>query len=231
VNRVDPRGAVRAAVLGMWAALFAWLWIDDAAAIYVGPRTSWIVPLGTIALTACATIALAGAFDGRTGPRPSPLELAGHAVLLAPILVVLVVDSPQLGASAASRKAGFELSIADLPDGRGDLDLVAVASANADPEIARALHVDRPGRRAAFLGIVTKREGAALEVTRFKIYCCAADAVPYTVRVDDPRGLAGDAGINQWVYVRGRLRRAPDGAITLLAGRLSRVEAPPNPYL
>jgi uncharacterized repeat protein (TIGR03943 family) len=227
----DPRRVVRAAVVGIWTAVFAWLWIDDAATIYVGPRTAWIVPAGTIALAVCTAAALFGAFRSGNGPRPSLRELAGYAVLLLPVAAVLVVDSPRLGANAADRKGDIELSVDDLPAADGALDLEAFAVASDDPEIAEKLGLDKSGRAVAFPGMITRQDGSTLDLTRFRIYCCAADAVPYTATIEDPSGLAGDLAINDWAFVRGKVHRAPDGTLTVRPQTLEPVEAPLNPYL
>jgi hypothetical protein len=167
--RLDPSRAVKATVLAIWTAVFAWLWIRGAT-IYVGPRTSWVVPFGTVALAGCTVLAVLGAFGDQTAARrPSLRELCGYAVLLAPVVAVVVVDSPQLGANVANRKAGVELSVDDLPSGNGALDLMTFVVASQDPAVAKQLGLDRGGRRVAFPGILTKRGAAMVDVTRFEI--------------------------------------------------------------
>jgi uncharacterized protein DUF1980 len=230
---VDSNRFLRALVLGVWTAVFAWLWIDNAATIYVGPRTAWVVPLGTVALGFCTAVVFFGALSGRgSAARPSLRELAGYAILLAPVVAILVVDSPQLGANAANNKADVKLSVDELPanDG-GVLDLVAVAAATEDPEIAKALGVNEGKRPTAFPGIVTRVNGPMLEVTRFKIYCCAADAVPYTAHVQDANGEASDLEINDWVYVRGTVQTGAGGELVVTGDRIEPVAAPLDPYL
>jgi uncharacterized repeat protein (TIGR03943 family) len=223
---------VRVAVLAIWTATFVWLWVDGAT-IYVGPRTAWIVPFGTIALGICTAVAAWSAVTKqRARARPSLRDLAGFAVLLAPIVAVLLVDSPQLGANAAQRKGQIELSVDDLPANDGKtLDLVSFVAASQDPDVAQELGLDESARPVAFPGIVTGREDSELEVTRFKIYCCAADAIPYTATVDDSRSLGTGLELNDWVYVRGAAREAADGTLIVRPQSLQPVEAPLDPYL
>lgn len=223
---------MRLAVLATWTATFAWLWVDGAT-IYVGPRTSWIVPFGTIALGACTAVALWSAVTERGArTRPSLRDLAGYAVLLAPVIAVLIVDSPQLGANAAQRKGQVEISVDDLPANDGKtLDLVSFVAASQDPDVAQELGLHESARPVAFPGIVTGRQDSELEVTRFKIYCCAADAIPYTATVDDGRSLGTGLELNDWVYVRGAAHQAADGTLIVRPQSLQPVEAPLDPYL
>jgi hypothetical protein len=181
----------------------------------------------------CTAVALWSAVAERGArTRPSLRDLAGYAVLLAPVIAVLIVDSPQLGANAAQRKGQIEVSVDELPENDGKtLDLVSFVAASQDPEIARELGLDERARPVAFPAIVTRREASEIEVTRFKIYCCAADAIPYTATIDDRRTLGADLELNDWVYVRGAAHPAADGTLTVRPQSLQPVEAPLDPYL
>lgn len=82
-------------------------------------------------------------------------------------------------------------------------------------------------------------------VSRYKIYCCAADAVPYTVAVRIPstagNALGGSAALpqeDQWVQVTGVILPpdAPPGTPTPLfptidASTVRAIDTPKDPYL
>jgi uncharacterized repeat protein (TIGR03943 family) len=100
---IAPARFARAVALLAWAAFFDWLWLSGEWTRYVGPRTSWVVPFGAIALTVAAVGYLA-TVRSPTSARLGVRELAALAVLVAPILLVSVVPSPSLGSYAVERK-------------------------------------------------------------------------------------------------------------------------------
>jgi hypothetical protein len=97
--RLDLR-SIRAIGLAAWGALFGWLWLSGESVRYLGPRTQWVVPLGAIGLTLAAAGYLRATRD-MPSSRARPLELAGLAALLIPILAAGTLAHAQLGSLAA----------------------------------------------------------------------------------------------------------------------------------
>jgi uncharacterized membrane protein YcgQ (UPF0703/DUF1980 family) len=68
----------------------------------------------------------------------------------------------------------------------------------------------------------------ALALTRFSIFCCAADAVPFTVPVKTPDGLTFPR--DTWLHVKGAVYREGD-AWVVEADKVREVDEPANSYL
>jgi len=229
MSRVDGPAAARTLALGAWAAALWWLWLSGEAVRYVGPRTSWVVVFGAIALLA-ATV-LQGAAVPRARPRAlTPGEVLGAVALLAPLLAVLAVPSPDLGASAAARKAA-PASLASLGatrdpgERRGPLTVVDVDQANQSAEFAAARGV-RPGAPVRMDGFVTYRDGAPL-LTRFSMFCCAADAMPSFAPL---AGAIGRPREDAWLRVQGTLERR-GRRLVVRVRRAQPIDAPDDPFV
>lgn len=230
--RVDGRRLARGLAMAAWAATFDYLWLSGEAVNYVGPRTTWVVPFGGILLTLAAVGYLAGVRTSGPGRGPSVRELLGLAALLAPVLAILAVPSPQLGAQAVAKKnaprapqsAAYRVTDRDAAIGIAD-----VAIASESESFARERGI-RPGLRVRITGFVSKTpddSDAWYELSRFEASCCAADALPFTVRVE-ARGST--YATDQWVRAAGRLVFV-DGEYRLRALAAERIDAPANPYL
>lgn len=213
--------AVRAGAVALWAIAFGALWLSGAADRLVGPRTAWIVPVGAVALAVVA-VALAPAVL-RPPFRPAPRgEVLGAVLFVLPVLAITAVPDAQLGALAAQQRAdaGAALVVPDEPR-EGPLDLLDVALARQDDEYAFSRGV-RAGEPVTLTGFVSDRDDEGFEVTRFRILCCAADAVPFAARVVGAPAPPRD----QWVEVRGRV--TPGLAVRAAAVR--EIERPSDPY-
>jgi uncharacterized membrane protein YcgQ (UPF0703/DUF1980 family) len=78
-------------------------------------------------------------------------------------------------------------------------------------------------------GLVSKeRDGDTFELSRFLASCCAADAMPYSIRVEPPAD-APPLELSQWFEVVGTLRGA-DGGFVVVAEQLRPIDRPANPY-
>jgi uncharacterized repeat protein (TIGR03943 family) len=233
----DRRRLLHAAVLFAWAGFFLWLWRSGAATTYIGSRTSWVVPFGAAGFTVCGLARLASARHRGRPARVTVREAAGNAFFVAPLVAVLLVPSPQLGANAADRKSAVKARIraADLPapdtaaGGPRPITMLEIVGGNVDPETRRAVDA-HSGRPARVDGVVTKVRRNAIDVTRFQIYCCAADAVPFTVTVEQ-RGIGRRFAKNQWVAADGVLRDSGDQIYVVAARTVRREPEPANPYL
>jgi len=193
-----------------------------------------VVPFGAVVLVGAAILA---GLAARGAPRRAGArETAGLLILLSPMLALLAVPSPDLGALAVSRKSGpgGVPALGSAPPPRsptGPLSVVDLQEASRSAEYAQRRGV-RDGRRVELLGFVSRapdRAGGAFDLARFSIFCCAADAVPYVARI---RGAS--AGVapreDDWLRVRGTVVREGDGFV-VVADRVTPERAPANPYL
>jgi len=225
---------VRGLALAAWAGFFAWLWLSGSADRYVGPRTAWVVPFGALLLAAAAGLAALAARGARR--RPGGREVLGLLVLLAPMLALLAVPEPDLGALAVSRKSGpgGVPALGSAPPPRsptGPLSVVDLQEASRSAVYAQRRGV-RDGRRVELLGFVSRapgRAGGDFDLAHFSIFCCAADAVPYVARIR-PAGALPAVRVDAWLRVRGTVRRDGDGFV-VVPERVTAGRAPENPYL
>lgn len=224
----------RTMVLGLWAGFLAWLWIANEISRYLGPRTYWVVPFGALVLGAAAVahvIVLVGRRDG-AGAKTSIGDTVGLVVLLIPLVAVIAIPEPSLGALAASRKSagtgvGALGSFAPAPDPEGEVEFIDIHFASQSEDYAARAGIVE-GTEVDLTGFVTHRDAGAatFRLTRFYVSCCAADAIPYSVAVRAP----GDQPDNQWLNVSGALIRDGEGYV-LDAARIEPIEEPENPYL
>jgi uncharacterized repeat protein (TIGR03943 family) len=200
-------------VLGSTA---AWLWWSGAALNYVRPSlASYLLASGVVLML----LGLLPPF-GLLGRRPAPH--AGHAhphqgggvgwLLLVPLLVLVLVQPAALGASAVSSRSAVPGGGDDTypplaPPVRG-----AVPMTMAEV-VTRALH-DRgrslEGVRVRVVGFAAPGDDAeGYRLTRFVIFCCAADAEALQVAV---RGDRVQRRPDQWLEVEGRWLPRPVAA-------------------
>ena len=232
--RIDPGRAVRGAVLVLWAAFFGWLLVSGEVNRYIGPRTYWVVIFGGISLGLAAVVCLTSIRSTRRSAS-SGSEILGSLVLLVPLIALLVVPSPSLGSLAASKKLGGGGITAGLiqPQALGPGDEVSFAEieyASESSDYAANLGIV-DGFPVTLTGFVTRPDGIGtdeLVLTRFSIYCCAADVVPHSVTVD-AAGLP-DFADDQWLRVAGTLEDRAEGFV-LVPEEAEPVEEPENPYI
>jgi uncharacterized repeat protein (TIGR03943 family) len=229
---LDTARVARVLVLAAWAIFFVWLSVSGEVVRYIGPRTQWVVFFGTVAL-ALATVAYAFTARNATRRNLARRETAGLALLLVPIAAVALVPAPELGALAAARRsAGPVAGVSIVPSSTGgEISFLEVNYASRSQEYAASAGVTE-GRRLELLGFVSSVSSEGFDLTRFYIACCAADAIPYTVAVEVPKGSTPSSfATDEWVEVSGGLEREQDGSLVLVADRIRRRDAPANPYL
>jgi uncharacterized repeat protein (TIGR03943 family) len=232
--RLDLR-SIRAIGLAAWGALFAWLWLSGESVRYLGPRTQWVVPLGAVGLTLAAAGYLRATRDLPSG-RARPLELAGLAALLIPILAAATLAHAQLGSLAASNKLSSRgidpAALARLASrDASTIGFLQLNAAGRDAGLSRELGL-RAGKTVQLVGFVSSRpEGRRpFELSRFYITCCVADAVPVSVHVSQEAVRRLHVQRNDWVNVTGVLAHG-DREWVVRAVRVQHVDAPSNPYL
>lgn len=229
---MNPRIGLRGAVLAIWAGFFLWLALTGEVTRYLGPRTYWVVWFGTIVL---ALAALSHALSLRTGDREQirRSDIAGAVLLMVPLIALIAVPSPDLGALAAARKStGLSTFAASAPSAAdaipGKLDFAEIHYASESAEYAAAIGA-REGTEVELLGFVTHPKRApegTFALTRFYISCCAADAIPYSVFIRS----SDDHDDDVWLRVKGRLATIGQ-AFVVEPSTVAVVDAPKTPYL
>jgi uncharacterized repeat protein (TIGR03943 family) len=230
---LDARRTGRAVVLAAWAGFFGWLWITGEASRYLGPRTLWILPFGAIALGA-ALLAQIGTLRSGSGGSALPAgEAAGLLLLLVPILALVVVPRPGLGALAASKKATGAIALGALavpaPEPGEEIEFIDIHYASRSRDYANEIGVSE-GTEVELVGFVThgpSQPDGTFDLTRFYVSCCAADAVPYSVTVAAP---GDDPADDSWLEVSGHLSRQRDRYVVVPERVTARPE-PDDPYL
>ncbi len=227
-------GRIKAVVLGSWAGFFIWLLVSGEVYRYIGPRTYWVVIFGAICLT-LAALGYAWLVMTTQEDRGAPRQVVGLAILVAPILLVALIPKPSLGSLAASRKltggstAALSLKPSALQPGEA-VSFQELSYAARSAEYAATLGLS-DGYDVELTGFVSDADtgvSGALALTRFSIFCCAADAVPYTVPVKAPDTVTYTR--DTWLRVRGALYQQGD-AWVVEAEQIQEVDEPSNPYI
>src|SRR5881396_1745977 len=144
-------------VLAAWAALFWFLLLTGRDALYLSTRTSWVVPVGAVLLTAAAAGLIVSA-RVRSPGRIATREAWVMGLMVVPVVMVLALPPATLGSFSASKRpgfssAGFGGSLSEA--GSGPLTLVDVAAAQYSKPGEQAL-ARRAGEPVDFIGIVTR---------------------------------------------------------------------------
>lgn len=223
------RALSEAAVAGAWAALFWFLLWTDRTSLYLGARTTWLVPLGGALMT---IVAVGRALTAHREPIDRR-GAAGLGVLALPVAILMLAAPGTLGAFAASARSpalsqGYSSDTGDLS--AGELSLADVAGAVRSRDGMAAL-VERAGEEVTFTGFVTRPPTTPPDefvLTRFVISCCVADALAVEVRVVGV--TPGRFATDDWVRVRGALY--PLGReVVVDASEVTEVDRPRRPYL
>jgi putative membrane protein len=231
----DPVRAGRAVILSAWTIFFAWLYLSGEMTRYLGPRTYWVVPFGAIGLGLAAVAHLA-TLRTRHSRQLSWGQVGALLVFLLPMLAVLAVPRPDLGALAASRKSqagGIAAGVAQPEPVAGtEIRFLEISYSEESEEYANAVGaID--GKEVNLLGFVSEdRDGpqGTIGLARFYVSCCAADAIPYTVSIDTSQSGAGDYEQDAWLDVTGTLERRGEDLV-VVATSIERKEEPDDPYL
>ncbi len=209
---------------------------DETYLRYVRPGHRWLlVGAGAVAVL-LALVALVRDARGHRADGGGHGEHGGARsawLLVVPVLVVALVAPPALGADTVARAGpgnAVELdpALPPLPAGATVALPVAEFVQRAVWDAGAALD----GRDVELTGFVVRR-GAAVELARLTIVCCAADARAHRVRLDglaDPAGTAPDT----WLRVRGTpvpgSATAAGSVPALTVHHAEVVPAPPDPY-
>jgi uncharacterized repeat protein (TIGR03943 family) len=198
----------RSVLLVVLGATAVWLWWSGQALNYVRPGLApWLLAAGVV-LLALGLLPPLGLLGRQADPAGGD---GGHRhrgrvgwLLLVPVLVVLVVQPAALGSYAVSSRtvvpgggdSGFPSLAAPV---RG---AVPMSMAEFVTRAARDPGQSLSGVRVRLVGFATPAEGKAggYRLTRFVIFCCAADAEALQAVVrGDPTSRARD----QWLEIEG----------------------------
>jgi uncharacterized repeat protein (TIGR03943 family) len=189
------------AMLLLVGATVLWLGLTDAALAYVRAALRPPLVVAGAALVVLGAVAVRGRDRGGSGHGHGPPRSGWLLVL--PVLVLLLVAPPALGSFAASRQGnqgGGEPTGAfpALPEPVGGAVPLPVSEF-----VTRALY-DRErslrGVRVRLLGFVAPGQ-AGYRLSRFNVFCCAADGQAYQAEV---RGDRTPRRADQWLVVEGR---------------------------
>lgn len=221
----DWTRTLRAVAIAAWGGFFVYLWVSGRATTYIGPKTWWVVALGAITLPLVAFAYLWGARN--TKRAPSLRELGANGLLVAPILFTLMVPAPSLGALAVENKRTDNVAAPLETAIEGDIRLYEIAWAAESAEYASYNEIGE-GTPVDFVAFVSNEKDKAgeLELARFMVGCCAADANSFTVKVTG----APDLPVDTWVQVKGTLTGKPGENLKVAASSVEKVAQPANPY-
>jgi uncharacterized repeat protein (TIGR03943 family) len=214
--------------------------VDDTYLRYVRPSHRWLLLAAGAVIVLLAVVALV---RDRTADHAADEHSGGHEhsgaerhvpwLLLAPVLVIALVAPPALGADAVGR-AGARNAVVQSSDVFPPLPPGGPAELTVADFVERAAWDTAgtlDGRQVVLTGFAVRR-GAATELARMTIACCAADARPNRVRLV---GDLGEIAPDTWLRVVGTVQ---PGSATPATGyvpamtvtAVTRVEAPPDPY-
>lgn len=212
---------------------------DDTFLRYVRPSHRWLLLAAGAVMVLLAAVALVrdlrGAHVGDHHDHPAA-ERHAPWLLLLPVLVIALVAPPALGADSVTRIGNSTAVLRDA-------DVFTPLPPAAAPDLAVMEFVQRAmfdhtgaldGRDVTLTGFVVRR-GAAVELARLTISCCAADARAARVRLQGgPAGL-NDVAQDTWLRIRGTL--VPGSATpaehyvpAMVVRSVEVVAAPSDPY-
>lgn len=224
--------------------------LDGTYLRYVRPGHLWPLVTAGLVAVALALAALwrdarvrAGAASGTASGTASGADTHEHGgaerytpwLLMVPVLVILLVSPPALGADAVARAGSTSVvdpgdAFPPLPPDEPDLTVGEFAQ-RATWDTGRSLD----GRTVALTGFVVRRDDGTVELARLTIVCCAADARVNRVRLrGDPQldAFAADT----WLRVRGTLVPSPvlpapaRSVPVLTVGSVEEIPAPADAY-
>jgi uncharacterized repeat protein (TIGR03943 family) len=238
-------GRTQSFLLLLFGAALIRLAAGDALLRYVRPvARPWVLiaGIGVVGLALWSLVAGwrhgddASATEG-TDP-PTPTDAHGHSavsraawLVLAPVVAILVVSPPALGAFSAARQPATvakpnDIAFPPLPAGDPVPDKLIDFAARSLWDSGRTL----TGRTISLTGFVLGPASGGFTIARLVITCCAADARPIDIGIDWARASPPK---DQWVTITGRYAGVSPTDATLPMLRATAVQAiaaPANPY-
>jgi uncharacterized repeat protein (TIGR03943 family) len=192
----------------------------------------WAITAG-VAILALASWSLA-----RTTHERAAVDPHGHTgatrtawLILAPVIAILVVAPPALGAYSAARQPATvakppDVAFPPLPAGNPTSIKLIDFAVRALWDDGRTLN----GRNMALTGFVLRDRSGGFLLSRLVITCCAADARPVDIAIDSNSAVPAQG---TWVTVRGTyagLAPGDDTLPALKAASIAVISQPANPY-
>jgi uncharacterized repeat protein (TIGR03943 family) len=211
--------------------------LTAAAGWYRSYVRSWMgVPL----LVCGIGLVVLGLWTARRTPSDEHLHVPRVAwLLLVPVAVLVVVQPPSLGSHAVSQR-NAQPDIKPIRFGALSEPVDGVVELGVRDFRERALYDEDQSLddvRVRLIGFVVGEDGVSdsFLLTRFAIYCCAADAIANQVEV---RGLDGPVPADDtWVEVVGMWETDTGGYVdhkyvppVLVADSVHEIGEPANPY-
>jgi uncharacterized repeat protein (TIGR03943 family) len=213
-----------------WAAFFIFVLATGRVRMYIGPRFIFLPAAGAVILTAMVMALL-----------KSPGRVAGHGdatgrwdwvpLFVTPVVIGILVAPIGVGTIVAgNRKTNLMGGVRQS----GSLSFALGASSDYREvtvyDLATAASIT-PGKVSVKGQILERLPGMAANqcpLAHYKMTCCVADLQPVAVTLEYPAGFTPQA--NQWVSVRGTVRREGDATI-VKADIVAPISAPNPPYL
>lgn len=208
---------------------------------YVKPSLLPFLVAAGLVILALGVIAIVRDLRGAGAQHADHADHAEHAgrspwLLLLPVLAIFLVAPPALGADTVSRSAGAVAA----PERAVEFPPLPAEPAPAlrmSDFVTRAVWDESGtlyGRQVRLLGFIVHSPDGGTYLARLAIACCAADATPVKVRLDDRDGLAS-LPQDSWFEVRGQLvsgsaTRQTRFVPTLTVTDLHPAPAPTEPY-
>jgi uncharacterized repeat protein (TIGR03943 family) len=200
----ERAGSLLLVAMGATAVCLAW---SDAALNYIRPSLEPYLLAGGMVIVLLGVLPPVGLLGRRPAVHRDDHGHGGRGrvgwLLLVPVLVVVLVQPAALGSYAASSRSA-------VPGAGSSFPTLAAPVRGAVPMsmaefVTRALRDpghSLAGVRVRLVGFVAPGEGAdAYRLTRFVIFCCAADAEALQVVV---RGDGTRRQRDQWLEVEGQ---------------------------
>jgi uncharacterized repeat protein (TIGR03943 family) len=151
-------------------------------------------------------------------------------LLLAPIAALLLVAPPTLGSYGVDRGATVDVragaSVFDpLTRGAGPVSMTLLEYGQRAFDHGGASF---NGESVRLTGFVVDAEGDGFRLARYQIACCAADATPVVIQVENVFG--GVPGRDQWVTVTGTFQPGGENVPRLSATSVLEIPPPEDPY-
>ncbi|BBO69921.1 hypothetical protein DSCA_38510 [Desulfosarcina alkanivorans] len=197
-----------ALLYALWLGVLCWLLLTGSDSAFLHPRFRFFLAGGAMLLAAFMVVTLSGPKPVGTGWSLAATT-ARALLLMTPLLFLTTVTGQGMGAHALTRKfTGMEQQTLSRLLERGN---EPSRGADRDPEVS-LLDIARRMKRMEGRQVVT--EGLVyrpaimpenyLTLFRFAIFCCAADALPVWVFVENT-GVEAFEDEN-WIRVAGTVR-------------------------
>lgn len=207
---------------------------------YVKPSHKWLlIAAGGIMVGLALVSILRDLVNARVASSEGHHHSSRSAwLLLLPVLAVFLVAPPALGADSVAGTSAAPRSSSAQEDGSalfpplpaGEVVDVPLSDFASRAAWDRGNSLD--GRAVRLTGFVV-HDGSATYVARLVIACCAADAFPVKVKLDNPQvtGLRNDTWVDiTATVVPGSATRANDFVPSATVVDVREIAAPEDPY-